>query len=163
MDSLFCQACDIRLDSATNWAAHMVGKSHLSKVRNNVPASSLYCQPCGKQCDNKANFEGHCLSKVHVALCGKPHVTKPAPIQILVDDSDDVWEEDGGYPPVITSPPKAAAQHAITLLPPSAKPALSQSSIWATMKPADPSLAKPTATPKPAQSTPTGIITIAPK
>src|SRR5277367_5748162 len=108
MNFFYCESCNIAMDNGDNWASHMVGARHLSKLANAIPMAQLFCHPCRKQLTNLNNFEQHLSSNAHKQCAGPQRAAPAHATQHVVMDYDfdgDDWAVPASPIPQLPRPP----------------------------------------------------------
>ena len=110
MDAFYCNVCLVPCGNADNWVAHVGGKVHLSKIKNNVPHEQLFCLQCKLQFMNLNNFEQHKKSTAHNQRCHSLGITaippQRPPVQVVYMDVDlDDFDDDDFIPTVVVPKP----------------------------------------------------------
>jgi len=122
MNAFYCNICNVSCGNAENCVAHVGGKSHLSKVKNNVSPEQLFCKQCKLQFMNCNNFEQHKKSVAHMHQCRSLGITatppQRPPVQVIHMDVDlDDFDDDDFVPTIVskTATTKPAVPAIVTM------------------------------------------------
>src|SRR6266566_733523 len=129
----YCEVCRLTMDNGYNWAAHIAGKSHLSKLRQNIPAEQRFCGVCRLQFSCLSDFTNHCMSKAHRQLpCPAAPIPTVVPIVVHLN-IDNVEDDEAEY-----AHPQAVASTLPVVATPRLTPVTPRSVQVATQPPSSP-------------------------